>query len=331
MRVVFFHRKSVRGNFSIENLFRRIREKLPSDITWRVKEMRFTSRGFFRRLYACIEAARSQGDVNHITGDIHFIAIFLSKKSTVLTIHDVGFMLHSNPLARFILKLFWIQMPVSRCAVVTTVSETTKTEILKHVKIDAAKIMVIPNPIAPVFTAKLKPFNTTKPVLLQIGTKHNKNLKRLAEALHGVSCKVHIIGEPDDSTVSVFKKFAIDYSVFTQLTNEEVFAQYVGCDIVTFVSTLEGFGLPILEANAVGRVVITSNLSSMPEVAGDAALLVDPYNVESIRDGVKRLINDQSLRETLVRNGFKNLQRFDEQKIANQYANVYRQVLKNKS
>ena len=96
--------------------------------------------------------------------------------------------------------------------------------------------------------------------------------------------------------------------------------------MLMFASTYEGFGLPIVEANAVGRPVVTSNLSPMPEVAADAACLVDPHDVGSIRVGVKRIINDGLYRESLVAAGYRNAQRFRPATVAGNYALLYRQV-----
>ncbi len=71
------------------------------------------------------------------------------------------------------------------------------------------------------------------------------------------------------------------------LTIDEVVDQYHKCDLVSFVSTYEGFGMPIVEANAIGRPVFTATVASMPEVAADAACLVDPFDVQAIRNGVR--------------------------------------------
>jgi glycosyltransferase involved in cell wall biosynthesis len=93
-----------------------------------------------------------------------------------------------------------------------------------------------------------------------------------------------------------------------------------------FASTYEGFGLPIIEANAVGRPVVTSHLWSMPEVAGKSALLVDPYDVASIRDGVLSIIEDAHLRSVLIKNGLENIKRFRLSLIAEQYSALYQEV-----
>ena len=81
-----------------------------------------------------------------------------------------------------------------------------------------------------------------------------------------------------------------------------------------------------MEANAVGRPVITSNLLSMPEVAGDAACIVDPYNIAEIRAGILRIINDEFYREALIHNGFSNALRFDPKEIARQYIELYKEL-----
>lgn len=107
MKVVFFHRKPRADyNFSVENLFDQVRRALPKEVNPKVKVLSFYSNGVFKRLAISFEAAFNQGEVNHVTGDINFIAIFLHKKRTVLTILDLGFMKHPNPLARYFLKLF---------------------------------------------------------------------------------------------------------------------------------------------------------------------------------------------------------------------------------
>ena len=103
--------------------------------------------------------------------------------------------------------------------------------------------------------------------------------------------------------VDKLKEYGIPYSYLSGISDEEMIRQYQLADIIVLPSTYEGFGMPILEAQAVGRPVLTANISSMPEVAGDAACLVDPYNVMEIRDGILRIISDDEYRRGLSNQG----------------------------
>ena len=103
--------------------------------------------------------------------------------------------------------------------------------------------------------------------------------------------------------------------------------KYRSADMVAMCSTHEGFGMPILEAQATGRVVLTSNCSSMPDVAGAGALLVDPYSVTSMKEGIQKLCTDAELRNQLILEGFKNTQRFLPEEIAKQYLALYKRLV----
>jgi glycosyltransferase involved in cell wall biosynthesis len=87
--------------------------------------------------------------------------------------------------------------------------------------------------------------------------------------------------------------------------------------------------MPIMEANAIGRVVITGNRTSIPEVAKNAALLINPLNMEAIRNGILKLINDDNYRNQLIQNGFENVKRFDVKMITKQYLELYEEVYDN--
>ena len=118
----------------------------------------------------------------------------------------------------------------------------------------------------------------------------------------------------------------IDFEWRVELTQAEIIQQYIECDVVVFVSLYEGFGVPIIEANAMERVIVTGNCSAMAEVAGDAACLVDPLNIESIRTGIQRVIADDNYRAQLIAAGRVNKKKFDEKVIADQYYLLYEEV-----
>jgi len=109
-----------------------------------------------------------------------------------------------------------------------------------------------------------------------------------------------------------------------------MYKQYVECDLLLFASTYEGFGLPIIEAQSVGRPVVTSNFGSMEEVAGDSACLVDPYDINSIRAGILRVINDVEYRLKLVRLGLDNIKKYSIELISNDYVSLYDEILDTK-
>ena len=99
-------------------------------------------------------------------------------------------------------------------------------------------------------------------------------------------------------------------------------------DIIIFPSLYEGFGLPILEGQKAGRAVLTSFLSPMKEVAGAGACLVDPYDSESIRAGIKKIIDDAGYRADIINRGFENIHQYEVQQIADQYLGLYSAIMK---
>lgn len=281
------------------------------------------SQGLLNRVKNVIDARQHQGHVNHVTGDIHYITLGLKGSKTILTIHDVGFMKRGSWLKRQILRLFWLTWPVRKVALVTTISKESKKDILRYVRCPEDKIKIIPNFVSKRFQYTPKPFNSQQPTILHIGTKYNKNLPRLIEALKDIPCTLDIVGTLTDEQLQLLKKYQIKYKNSANISNQEMVDKYINCDLLAFVSLLEGFGLPIVEANATGRPVITSNISSMPEIAGEAAHLVNPFEVESIRSGILKLIEDKAYREQLIKKGLGNVERFKLEKIASEYLKVY--------
>lgn len=266
------------------------------------------------------------GGINHITGDTHYLTYFLPRKRTIVTVHDIGLIDILKPPKRWIWHFFWINS-LKRAAKIVCVSEKTKIEILKHTKIKEDKFEVIPNVLKDYFKPNKKEFNTEKPRILHIGIGPNKNLLRTIKALNSINCHLRIIGHLNDKEIfAALKENNIDYTIAYNLTTEEIINEYNNCDILNFPSTFEGFGLPITEAQTVGRNVITSNIEPTKSVAGKGAILIDPYNIPSIRDGYLKIISDEQLRQNLINEGFENIKRFDKDTIANQYINTYKSV-----
>lgn len=325
IKVVYFTRKPRDlGNFSIETYFAQIRENLSSEFIYEWVDMPYYSNGFFKRLANAIFCYFRQGDINHITGDIHYVAAFLQKGKTILTIHDCGLLHETHGIKHTIFKWFWFVIPVHGAACVTAVSTATKNDIVRYTKCSQDKIRVIHTCIPSHFIRQPASFNESNPRILQIGTASNKNLRRLIPALKGISCTLVIIGKVSEEIKILIRENDLSVELIERrLDDQEMIEQYNQCDILAMVSTLEGFGMPIIEANTVGRVVIAGNNSSMPEIAGDAALLVDASDIYDIRKGIMTLIQNQELRDALIENGYRNATRFSVHTLAKQYATLY--------
>jgi glycosyltransferase involved in cell wall biosynthesis len=233
----------------------------------------------------------------------------------------------STGIKHKIMGLFWLKIPISRAKFVTTISQASKDEIVKYSGCDPGKITVIPIALSPVYHYVARSYNWEKPTILIIGTAPNKNLKRMFLALSGISCKVLMIGKPEESVREMMKENNLEFEYLTGLSSEQMAEKYRQSDMLVFASLYEGFGMPIIEAQATGLPVVTSNISSMPEVAGEeGAVLVDPYDVNSIRQGIQSIMLDAQLRERLILNGFENVKRFSPQVISNMYYKLYQSI-----
>ncbi len=330
MHLSLFYRYPDPDFHSIENIFNTLAGYLSKDITVKKVYAPYKSIGFINRLKIAFHARKNQGDINHITGFNHFIAPFLKKNKTILTIHDVGSIKYGNFLKTWLLKLFWFTIPVKSVAYITVISEFTKQELIKYTSVDEKKIRIIPNCVSPKFQYHEKKFNRRKPVILHIGTKTNKNLLRLIQALKFINSKLIIVGKLNNQQKALLKTNNIEYKNYFNISDNELIDLYEKADIVSFVSSYEGFGMPVIEANAVGRVVLTSNIEPMNTVAANAACKVNPYSVKDIREAIQNIIKDDKLRNNLIQNGLENVKKYRPENIAKQYLDIYNELINNK-
>lgn len=326
MEVQFFNRKKNPAFFSIEELFETIQQNLTPGIKFQNHVMPYGSTGIKKRWLNGLFAKKHKGEINHITGDIHYLTLFLPRHNTVLTIHDCGELDKQKGIKKFILWLFWFYLPVKRLRYITVISEATRIQLLRYVKTNPNKISVIPNCLIGNYAVSHTPFNAEKPVILHVGITPNKNIDRVAEALQGISCTLIIIGQPSTVQIEVLNHYKIEFRYKSALSRQEVIAEYAACDMLVFVSLLEGFGLPVIEAQASGKPVVTSNIVPMSLTAGGGACLVNPFSVSEIRKGILKTIENEAYRKQIVYLGLENCKRFDPKIIANQYMKLYETI-----
>jgi glycosyltransferase involved in cell wall biosynthesis len=269
---------------------------------------------------------KNSGKINHITGDIYYTVLGLPANNTLITIHDLGIYNNSKGFKRIFFYYFWYYLPIKKAKYITCISEFTKKEIEKKIKCNVDKIKVIHNPISFSYTYSPKEFNEANPRILHIGTRPNKNLERVIEALEGIKCHLRIIGKLTSEQEKLLTEKKINYSIGINLTDEEMLNEYELCDIVSFPSLYEGFGMPVIEAQAVGRVVLGANIEPLIEISNQAMCCVNPYDADSIRSGFVKLISSKGYRNNLIEKGLENIEKFKPEVIANQYYKIYESI-----
>lgn len=270
----------------------------------------------------------SKQRICHITGDVQYVACLMNPKHTILTIHDLV-PLHNKKVpwySKWLCYWLWYYFPLRRLKRVTCISEATRQDLISFFPWAKNKVSVVTNPISPEFKFVPKDFNLNCPTILHVGTKTNKNLLRVIEALAGINCHLRVIGRISDEEKEALKRFHINFSNEEFVTDNQIVQEYEKCDIVSFPSLFEGFGMPIIEGQTTGRAVLTSDIEPMKTVAGKNACLVDPNSVDSIRRGFMRLINDHKYRKLVVHSGVENAQIYTPMSITNLYKQVYEKL-----
>jgi glycosyltransferase involved in cell wall biosynthesis len=325
MRVAYLHRKIGIGH-SIEGLFDDIRGGLPRSIhleVWHARKHSLYPHWIFKNI---MDAKKIEADIFHTVGDAYYLALAQPKEKNILTIHDcVALNRLTGAKKKYFYKL-WYQWPIRHAAMVTTVSNASADELIQNVPEIKSKLVVIPNCVSDAFQFSEKKEENDEFSILQVGTQSNKNIERLISAISGTPFELRVVGPLTIHQHNLIKKAGIQVAVLGSLSKEAIIEEYRRCDAVSFLSIYEGFGLPIIEAQAIGRPVITSSIPPMDEVAGDAALKVDPYDVSAIRTAILKLWADRVLQEELILQGLENVKQYRVPLISERYAQLYKDI-----
>ena len=174
--------------------------------------------------------AETKAAIFHITGDLNYLAFFLPTKRVIGTIHDIGRYKELWGIKKWIYKQWWINWPVKKASKIVAVSNFTRNDIIQLMPNYANKVMVIPNGIHPDFIPLPKPYNTTRPRILQVGTAVHKNIETVFKSLKGLDCILSIIGRITDEHISQLKELGIIYENYMDLDIHALREQYEQCD-----------------------------------------------------------------------------------------------------
>lgn len=277
---------------------------------------------------------------------------YLSLRSRIPSIgvmHDLNFEHYPKDLPPLILKYYKYFFPrfAHKAAEIITVSEFSKQDIHEHYQIDLNHIHVVYNAVNEVY----KPINEKEKMatkekytdgadyFLYVGALHQrKNLVSLFKAFDVYKekfkneHKLFIVGNKmwwTDQIKTTYEqmKFKDEVIFHPHMSTLDLKHVYGAALALTYLSYFEGFGIPLVESFACGTPVIAGNATSLPEVAADAAFMVEPFDIESIANAMNQVVVDEALRKKLIEKGFKRHQDFDWNRSAEKFWNIIQKVI----
>jgi glycosyltransferase involved in cell wall biosynthesis len=259
----------------------------------------------------------------------------LRTTSLVITIHDLAH-IRLREYATYRRRLYYellVKRASWRAYRVLTVSEYSRRDILEWTQLPGDVVVNVGNGVDGIFRPEGPRYEPGFPYLLYVGnSKAHKNLKRLLEAFDKIDCaslRLILTGRPTlELSAHIHSLRGKDRVIFIgSLTDQELAALYRGASFLILPSLFEGFGLPVVEAMASGTPVIASRMAALPEVTGEAGLLVDPLDVADIRKKMERMLSDAVLRNRLRQAGLARAQLFSWDTVAEKVRNVLQRAI----
>ncbi len=273
-KIVFVERKFWES-VSLEKVFEQIDKSIPKDKF----ETLFVQLPYLNNFLGIVKNfiffKKPEAEIYHITGHIHYIALILPRKKTVLTVADLTILRTRKGLRRFIIKKLFFDLPIKKTKYITAISEATKNEIVQSTNCEEEKIRVIEIPLQDIlYSESKKTFNTECPTILQIGTAPHKNITNLVRALKGMNCLFRIIGKLNEELLNELKLNKINFTNDYNLDDVEIKNEYQKADIVAFCSTTKPAEI---------FAIFAASLKSAPaaNITAKAAITVSPAPVTS--------------------------------------------------
>jgi len=298
---------------------------------------------FVENVIVPFSAVKKKIDIFHFTS---FVISYLYPGKFISTINDIAFLKYPEILSkkRDYYYKFFLKNALKKARFIITISDSTKRDVLNYYNFpeDSIKTIYLSagdefKPASREEIGKVKEkYNLKERYILFVSTlEPRKNIVNLLKAFK-------LINEKDVQLLICGKKGWLYEDIYNEITEssleesviiedsvpkDDLIQLYSGAEFFILPSLYEGFGLPVLEAMACGTPVITSGVSSLPEVGGDAALYVDPLNIEDIADKISQLLSDDTLKSEMREKGFEQVKKFSWEKCAKETLEVYNKVL----
>ncbi|WP_353197092.1 glycosyltransferase family 1 protein [Parapedobacter defluvii] len=283
------------GDTGIGKLYREVMERIPASISPAFIQSNMGLGNLLTPWMLAREIRSSDAEVFYSPS---FMPPLRSRIPFVFTIHDLMHLFYYTPWHRL-----YYQQVIARLAAkaqqIITVSHFSKKQLVELLGIDERLVTVVYNGVDEIYRRNTEAFRSEAPYFLYVGNRRkNKNIPAMLTAFAHAAIPMDFMfflsGHGDETLCTRIAQLGIEKRVrfLGRIPEAELPKLYKGAYATLFVSLMEGFGLPVIESMASGTPVLTSTAGPLPEVAGDAALCVDPHSVEAIQAGIEALVND---------------------------------------